>query len=127
MVLAMNNPDIDEKLVAESAAFSQDEYVIQEAIEEQRHKEKALVRRLDCFIMPVLMVINLISNLDRTNIGFASTQGMTREIHLKGNQLNVSFMTFLRVNFVDRANKNRRRSRSSMYSTFLPSYPRPFW
>lgn len=57
---------------------------------ETRKREKALVRKLDTFIAPVMMMLMLISYLDRGNIGFAATQGMTADINLKGTQLNVS-------------------------------------
>lgn len=56
---------------------------------ERQRKEKALVRKLDMFIAPVMMMLMLISYLDRSNIGFAATQGMTEDINLKGSQLNV--------------------------------------
>lgn len=69
---------------------SQHEYIEEISAEDQR-KQKALVRKLDCFIAPVLMLLNLISYLDRGNIGFAATQGMTRDIHLEGSDLNVKF------------------------------------
>lgn len=36
------------------------------------------------------MMLMLISYLDRGNIGFAATQGMTVDINLKGSELNVS-------------------------------------
>ncbi|KAJ3578783.1 hypothetical protein NPX13_g1777 [Xylaria arbuscula] len=61
----------------EKSEFETREFVdrgagIVEEASERRRKERALVRRLDRFIMPVLMVINLISYLDRGNIGFAT-------------------------------------------------------
>lgn len=56
---------------------------------EERKAEAALVRKLDCFVAPVMMLLMLISYLDRGNIGFAATQGMTKDIGLKGSQLNV--------------------------------------
>ena len=56
---------------------------------EYKRKEKVLVRKLDMFIAPVMMLLMLISYLDRGNIGFAATQGMTVDIGLKGSQLNV--------------------------------------
>lgn len=58
---------------------------------EARKKEAALVRKLDRFVAPVMMLLMLISYLDRGNIGFAATQGMTHDIHLKGSQLNVRY------------------------------------
>lgn len=57
--------------------------------EERQRSEKALVRKLDCFIAPVMMLLMLISYLDRGNIGFAATQGMSADIRLKGSELNV--------------------------------------
>lgn len=60
---------------------------------EFKRKEKALVRKLDLYIAPVLMMLMLISYLDRGNIGFAATQGMAKDIGLKGNQLNASYHT----------------------------------
>jgi hypothetical protein len=57
---------------------------------EAKKKEAALVRKLDCYVAPVMMILMLISYLDRGNIGFAATQGMTKDIGLKGSQLNVS-------------------------------------
>ena len=57
--------------------------------QERRIKEKALLRKLDMFIAPVMMLLMLISYLDRGNIGFAATQGMTDDIGLTGSDLNV--------------------------------------
>ncbi|KAI0968586.1 retrograde regulation protein 2 [Xylaria arbuscula] len=85
---------MDGKLEIETREFAQNEDGSQEGIEERRRKEKSLVRRLDYFIVPVLMVFNIVSYLDRGNIGFAATQGMTRDIHLKGNQLNTAISIF---------------------------------
>lgn len=56
---------------------------------ELRKKEDALRRKLDRYVAPVMMMLMLISYLDRGNIGFAATQGMTKDIGLKGSQLNV--------------------------------------
>ena len=60
-----------------------------EAIEAKK-KEDALRRKLDCYVAPVMMMLMLISYLDRGNIGFAATQGMTQDIGLRGSELNVS-------------------------------------
>jgi hypothetical protein len=56
---------------------------------ENKKREDALRRKLDCFVAPVMMILMLISYLDRGNIGFAATQGMTTDIKLKGSELNV--------------------------------------
>jgi hypothetical protein len=83
-----------------------------------RKKEAALLRKLDLFIAPVMMMLMLISYLDRGNIGFAATQGMITDIGLKGSELNVcifwrKFYSVL-VNLVYRL-----LFRSSISSTFL--------
>ncbi|KAI0453534.1 retrograde regulation protein 2 [Xylaria acuta] len=89
----MSNENSNCKLEVESREVVQDEYGSQE-IQDRRRKEKALVRRLDCFIAPVMMLLMLISYLDRGNIGFAATQGMIQEIHLKGTQFNTAVSVF---------------------------------
>lgn len=61
---------------------------------EARKQEAKLLRKLDCFIAPVMMLLMLISYLDRGNIGFAATQGMTGDIGLKGGQLNTAVSVF---------------------------------
>ena len=40
--------------------------------------------------MPTLLILMLLGFFDRGNIGFAASQGMIKDIGLKGNQLNVS-------------------------------------
>jgi hypothetical protein len=79
--------DTDLKAHAEASEYLETGVSAQD--EEFRRKEKALVRKLDLFIAPVMMMLMLISYLDRGNIGFAATQGMAADIGLKGNQLNV--------------------------------------
>lgn len=64
-----------------------------EAIELKK-KEDALRRKLDCYVAPVMMMLMLISYLDRGNIGFAATQGMTKDIGLKGSELNTAVSVF---------------------------------
>ncbi len=57
-------------------------------------KEARVRRKLDLYITPIMLLLQLISYLDRGNIGFAATQGMSKDIGLKGNQLNVSLTEF---------------------------------
>ena len=67
------------------------------------HRERRVVRKLDMFIAPVVVLMELISNLDRGNIGFAATQGMTKDLGLKGNQFNIAvsilFVTYITAEF----------------------------
>lgn len=83
-----NDTILDEKPEQHIAEFRPDDHV-EPGDQEHLAKEKALVRKLDIFIAPVMMLLMLISYLDRSNIGFAATQGMTDDINLQGSQLNV--------------------------------------
>ena len=66
---------------------------------EYKKREAALLRKLDLFIAPVMMMLMLISYLDRGNIGFAATQGMITDIKLKGSELNVCLLPRKRFEF----------------------------
>ena len=59
-----------------------------------RRKEARVVAKLDLYVCPILIVLQLISFLDRGNIGFAATQGMTEDLKLVGNQLNTAVSIF---------------------------------
>lgn len=85
----MASEDFDEKPAEAFAELRQHAEPGDVEDPEHKRKEKALLRKLDLFIAPVMMMLMLISYLDRSNIGFAATQGMTDDIHLKGTQLNV--------------------------------------
>ena len=64
-----------------------------EAVEFKR-RERRLIKKLDVFIAPVMFLLMLISYLDRGNIGFAATQGMTEELHLGDSDLNIAVSIF---------------------------------
>lgn len=81
-------PSSDEKIDLDHQDLATEQGPALADLERQR-KEKALVRKLDCFIAPVLMLLMLVSYLDRGNIGFAATQGMTDDLGLQGSDLNV--------------------------------------
>jgi hypothetical protein len=80
-----------------------------------KKREDALRRKLDCYVAPVMMMLMLISYLDRGNIGFAATQGMTKDIGLKGSELNVSVISLLLDNIL------MLRRRPFRYSTSFTS------
>jgi hypothetical protein len=90
----------DSKAPSEKAEHLQRECIEQDETPEAidaRKKEDALRRKLDCYVAPVMMMLMLISYLDRGNIGFAATQGMTTDIKLKGSELNVSLYLVVEV------------------------------
>ncbi|KIV93470.1 hypothetical protein PV10_04682 [Exophiala mesophila] len=59
-----------------------------------KKRESRVLRKLDIFIGPYLAVLMILSHLDRSNIGFATTQGMAVDIGLYGNRLNIAVSIF---------------------------------
>lgn len=57
--------------------------------DELNRREARVVRKIDLYLMPTLLILMLLGFLDRGNIGFAASQGMIKDIGLKGKQLNV--------------------------------------
>ncbi|KZT60195.1 high-affinity nicotinic acid transporter [Calocera cornea HHB12733] len=57
-------------------------------------EEKKLLRKLDWHIAPVLCALYLLSFLDRSNIGNAAVAGLTTDLHLPTNGLNVATSIF---------------------------------
>lgn len=61
--------------------------------------EKKLVRKLDLYIVPIIMLLYLFSFLDRVNIGNARLYGMEEDLGLHGNQyqtaVSILFVTYL--------------------------------
>lgn len=52
-------------------------------------QDKKLVRKLDRHIMPVLVILYLLSFLDRTNIGNARLAGLEADLNMSGLDYNV--------------------------------------
>jgi hypothetical protein len=77
----------DLKAKADIAEFVED--ALPQEHQEYKKRETRLVAKLDIYLAPILMLLTLISFLDRGNIGYAASQGMIVDIGLKGNQLNV--------------------------------------
>jgi hypothetical protein len=51
-------------------------------------QERKLVRKLDLFIVPMIMVTFFFSFLDRSNIGNAQVAGLSTDLKLHGSQFN---------------------------------------
>ena len=56
--------------------------------------EKKLLWKVDCYVVPPLLILFLLSFLDRVNIGNAKIQGMTEELHLVGQDFNIALFIF---------------------------------
>jgi len=51
-------------------------------------KERKLVKKLDLYIIPMIMVTFFFSFLDRSNIGNAKIAGLSADLKLQGSQFN---------------------------------------
>ena len=59
-------------------------------VEYDEKMTKRLIRKIDRFVMPPLIILYLLSFLDRTNIGNARLAHLEDDLHLKGLDYNVS-------------------------------------
>lgn len=56
--------------------------------------EKKLLRKLDIHVLPPLTVLFLLAFLDRTNIGNAKIQGLTKDLKMVGPDYNIALFVF---------------------------------
>ncbi|KAK3068470.1 hypothetical protein LTR53_013925 [Teratosphaeriaceae sp. CCFEE 6253] len=56
--------------------------------------ERKLLRKLDWRVVPVLWFLYMLAFLDRTNVGNAKIQGMTKDLKMTGNDYNIALMIF---------------------------------
>ena len=65
--------------------------------------EKRVVRKMDLRIVPLVTALYVLSFLDRSNIGNARIAGMTKDLHLKGNNyqwlLTIFYITYIIFEF----------------------------
>jgi len=74
-------PDItDEKSPKVLAPVSSSSFADEDLVD--RKSEKALVRKLDRHLLPVLTLLYLLSFLDRSNVGNARLEGLTTDLKI---------------------------------------------
>jgi hypothetical protein len=56
--------------------------------------EKALLWKVDLHVVPPLLILFLLAFLDRVNIGNAKIQGMTKELHMVGQDYSIALFIF---------------------------------
>jgi hypothetical protein len=56
--------------------------------------EKNLLWKVDCHVVPPLLILFLLAFLDRVNIGNAKIQGMTKELHMVGQDYSIALFIF---------------------------------
>lgn len=57
-------------------------------------EEKKLLRKVDMHVVPPLLILFLLAFLDRVNIGNAKIQGMTKELHMVGQDYSIALFIF---------------------------------
>jgi len=58
------------------------------------HAERALCRKFDFRLLPVLAMMYLFNALDKGNLGNAKTATMEKDLHFKDNQYNIILSVF---------------------------------
>ncbi|KAK4994552.1 hypothetical protein LTR66_005441 [Elasticomyces elasticus] len=68
------------------------------SLDEQAYgiSEKSLLRKIDRHILPGVCILYLLSFLDRSNVANARLDGLTKDLHMTGNQ----YLTGLTIFFV---------------------------
>ncbi|KAI9845003.1 MAG: hypothetical protein M1837_005147 [Sclerophora amabilis] len=72
----------------EQSSYGGDDHPYTEA------EEKALVKKIDLYLLPTIWLMYLLSYVDRTNIGNAKIAGMQEDLNLSSNQYSVSLVVF---------------------------------
>lgn len=60
----------------------------------EKELEKRIIKKLDLYVMPVIMIMYIVSFLDRANIGNAKIAGMATDLNLTGTNFNVATSIF---------------------------------
>jgi hypothetical protein len=58
------------------------------------HAERALCRKFDFRLLPILALMYLFNALDKGNLGNAKTAGFDKDLHFKSNQYNIILSVF---------------------------------
>ncbi|KAJ5861898.1 vitamin H transporter [Penicillium soppii] len=93
---------------------------LQETVPFSHQEEKALVRKIDLALLPVIWFMYLLSYMDRTNIGNAKISGMETDLNLTSNQYSTALVVFFVGYVVFEVPSNLILSRSRP-SIFLPT------
>ncbi|WVQ96924.1 hypothetical protein IAU59_004032 [Kwoniella sp. CBS 9459] len=82
---------------------------------------KTLMRKLDRHVLPPLIILYLMSFLDRSNIGNAVVFGLSTDIGLVGTQFNTALAIFYACYIIVEPPSNMilKRSRASVYMTIM--------
>ncbi|EJT75873.1 nicotinamide mononucleotide permease [Gaeumannomyces tritici R3-111a-1] len=83
-------------------------------------EEEALVRKIDCYLLPTIWIMYLCSYMDRTNIGNAKIAGMTQDLEMDSDMYSTALVVFFVGYVVFEVPSNMALSRTRP-SVFLPT------
>lgn len=85
--------------IAADVADEKQHHMVRDEVYIDPKEERALLRKLDRWIVPPVMLLYLFSFLDRVNIGNARLYGMEEDLNLVGNQYQIAvsllFVTYI--------------------------------
>ena len=79
---------------ASSSASSKTDDELSSSNMEDSQMEARVLRKMDLYIIPLMMLLYFLSNLDKSNIGNAEVSGLSTDLHLKGAQFNICVSAF---------------------------------
>jgi hypothetical protein len=77
---------------------------------------KKLLWKVNLHVVPPLAILFLLVFFDRVNIGNAKIQGMTKELHMEGQDYSIAFFIFFIPYFPLVARKENRADGKQIYS-----------
>lgn len=83
-------------------------------------EEKKLVRKIDCWLLPTIFLMYLLSYMDRTNIGNAKIAGMNEDLGLSSSQYSMALVVFF-ISYVFFEVPSNLILSKTKPSTFLPT------
>ncbi|RMX73846.1 hypothetical protein D0869_13195, partial [Hortaea werneckii] len=88
--------------------------------DERAREEKALVRKVDLMLLPVMWIMYLLSYMDRTNVGNAKVAGMTDDLGMDSGQYSIALVVFFITYVIFEVPSNLILSKTKP-SIFLPT------
>lgn len=79
---------VDPEAVTRIDSIDEPAYVV------DHEAERALCRKFDFRLLPVLALMYLFNALDKGNLGNAKTDGLDKDLHFKSNQYNILLSVF---------------------------------
>ncbi|KAL5365160.1 major facilitator superfamily domain-containing protein [Aspergillus floccosus] len=113
-------PSMDSDAKADISSTWVENAAVEPSVTFTAEEEKALVKKIDLCLLPMIWVMYLLSYMDRTNIGNAKIAGMQDDLNLSSNDYSIALVVFFvgYVVFEVPSNLVLSRTRPSM---FLPS------